>query len=612
MAGACLLLPSCVEVNDDYDLSKDIDMTIGVGGDLTLPTSNTVKMKMKDILDLEEDGIIKPMGEDEIYYLVEGADTPSSFDFDLPVITVNDPSLEPFKLSFTVPTLQTLLGSFGLPQQTIDYVVANKDNVALLEALLGDEAHAQKESPDIELNRGFNVLNYDFTMPDEVMALKEISFSVPMQPDFDLTTDMPAGQLGLHGVFAEFPAILDHDNITFGGTWLGHLNEEGRHQYNLPKDVWLKRGEHTRLELEFVGIDMSANPWERAAHNNGMLTIAESVAMHGTVTVRGSIIDFLALAGETFTLTATISMKAPQIGNVTVVVDPEINPESTTIELNDLPDFLTDNDVTVVLQQPAIRLNVVAAEAKTNEPLPVMVDCWGELNTDKGISVGIGSEQAPEIHIGGVVNSDWCIWDGLKPAWGDAYAYYNAVGLTNIIEQIPNRIDLSFDARVRQEYVTLSLGTSYKATIDYNVECPLALAAGSKIVYTETVDDLHKDLEDFEVKALKITAKLHVESPGGDDRVPFDKLDLTVKPLDLNGNPIAGIVVSPLVDANSGDLIEVNLTCEEGAMKALDALEFEVAAKVTEENAAPLSAKTTVQLTDVSVGIIGGVIADLN
>ncbi len=612
MAGACLLLPSCVEVNDDYDLSEDIDMTIGVGGDLTLPTSNTVKMKMKDILDLEEDGIIRPMGEDSVYYLVEGADTPSSFAFDLPTIAVNDPSLSPFKLSFTVPALETLLSSFGLPQQTVDYVVANKGNVALLEALLGDEAHAQKESPAIELDRGFNVLNYDFTMPDEVMALKEISFSVPMQPDFDLTTDMPAGQLGLHGVFAEFPAILDHDNITFGGTWLGSLNEEGRHQYNLPKDVWLKQGEHTRLELEFVGIDLSSSPWEQTAGNRGVMTIAEDVAMHGTVTVRASIIDFLALAGETFTLTATISMKAPQIGNVTVVVDPEINPESTTIELNDLPDFLTDNDVTVVLQQPAIRLNVVAAETKTNEPLPVMVDCWGTLDTDKGISVGIGSEQEPGIRIGGVVNSDWCIWDGLKPAWGEAYDYFNAVGLTRIIETIPNRIDLGFDARVRQEYVTLALGTSYKATIGYNVECPLALAVGSKIIYTETVDDLHKDLEDFEVKALKITARLYVESPGTDGRVPFDKLDLTVKPLDLAGNPIAGIVVSPLVDANSGDLIEVNLTCEEGAMKALEALEFEVAAKVTEENAAPLSAKTTVQLTDVSVGIIGGVIADLN
>ena len=611
--GAFLLLPSCVEVNDDYDLSGDIDMTINAGGDLTLPTSGTVKLKMKDILDLEEDGIIQPIGEDSVYYLEKGADKPSTFEFELPSITVDDPTLEPFELKFTVPTLETLLGAFGFPQQTIDYVVANKNNVALLETLLGDKMYEVQESPEIELDKGFNVLNYDFTMPEEVTGLKEIGFSVPMQPDFDLTTNMPTGQLGLHDVNAEFPAMLNHDNITFGGTWLGHLNEHGRHQYNLPKDVWLKNGDHTRLELEFVSIDLSANPWERAANPNGMLTIAEEVAMHGTVTVKGSVVDFLALAGETFTLTATINMKAPEIGEVTVMVNPEINPESTTIELNDLPDFLTENDVTVVLQQPAIRLDIIAEETTTHEPLPVIVECWGALDTDKGINVNLGSEAAPEITIGGEVNSSWCIWDGTsQPAWGSEYAYYQAENLVNIIREIPERIDLSFEARVKQEYITIPLGTSYKASIDYNVECPLALANGSQIVYSETVDELGADLDGIEVKELRITAMLHVQDVDGGDNIPFDKLDLTVIPLDKNGNPMNGINVDPLETVNSGDKIVLHLTCEEGAMENLDALTFEVAAKVTTDSAAPLSAKTTVQLTNVSVGIIGGVIADLN
>ena len=612
IAGGFMLFPSCVEVNDDYDLSGDIDMTIAAGGDLTLPTSGTVKMKMKDVLDLDEDGIIKPVGADSVYYLIKNADSPSTFEFDLPDITVNDPTLDPFNLTFSVPTLESLLNSFGLPEEIANQVIANKNNVELLKTLLGDDATVVRESPTIELNEGFNVLDYDFTMPKEVECLKEIGFSVPMQPDFDLTTDMPAGELGLHDVNAEFPALLNHDNITFGGTWLGHLNENGRHQYNLPKDVWMKRGEHTRLELEFVGIDMTANPWERAAHPNGMLTIAEEVGMHGTVTVRGSILDFLSLAGETFTLTATIQMKAPEIGDVTVVVNPNINPESTTIELNDLPAFLTESNVTVVLQQPVIHLNIEAKEKMSGSPLPVQIECWGELNTDKGIHVELGNDLEPAIIIGRpIVKSDWCIWDGEQSPSYEGYSYYKADGLTHIMEQIPNRIDLDFDARVKQEYVTLKLGTSYKTVIDYMTECPLALAAGSQIVYTETLDNLHKDLEDLEVKALKITAKLLVESPRG-GTVPFDKLDLDVKALDLSGNPIKGIVVTPLENVSSGETIEVNVTCEEGAMKALDALTFEVAAKVTENDAAPLSAKTTVQLTDISVGIIGGVVADLN
>ena len=616
--GAILLLPSCVEVNDDYDLNKDIDMTIGAGGDLTLPTSNTVKLKMKDILDLEEDGIVQAVGEDSIYYLIEGADKPSTVEFELPTIKVDDPTLDPFELKFNVPSLESLLEKFLSGDENAiirQQILKNKDNIALLETLLGDKVSKVYESPEIPLEREVQMLDYDFTMPEQVTGLKYIGFSTPMRPDFELMTTMPVGELLLHNVNAEFPAMLNHDNITFGGTWLGRLNEHGLHQYNVP-DTTLQCDVPTRLMLEFIGIDLSKSPegeWVRSSDFDGKLNLCESVAMHGTVVAKGTILEFVSLAGKEFKMQATIRMKAPEIGEVEVMVNPEINPESTTIELNDLPDFLTENDVTVVLKQPAIRLDIEAKEETTGDALPVQVECWGSLETDKGIAVNLGNEYAPGISLGGNVNSNWCIYDGdSQPIWGDTYSYYKAEGLTHIIEEIPNRIDLSFDARVKQDWMTIALGTSYKATIDYNVECPLALAEGSRIVYSETVEDLSADLDGIEVKGLKITALLLVQDKDGGNSIPFDELDLIVKPLDKNGNPVEGIVVEPLIGKSSGEIIELYLTCEKGAMENLDALTFEVACRVTNDDAAPLSANTTVQLTNVTIGIEGGVIADLN
>jgi hypothetical protein len=67
-----------------------------------------------------------------------------------------------------------------------------------------------------------------------------------------------------------------------------------------------------------------------------------------------------------------------------------------------------------------------------------------------------------------------------------------------------------------------------------------------------------------------------------------------------------------LIGKSSGEIIELYLTCEKGAIENLDALTFEVACRVTNDDAAPLSANTTVQLTNVTIGIEGGVIADLN
>lgn len=59
---ALVLLSSCMLscVDSDYDLSKDLDMTITVGGDnLTIPASNTKDITLDKIFDLDEESTVK-------------------------------------------------------------------------------------------------------------------------------------------------------------------------------------------------------------------------------------------------------------------------------------------------------------------------------------------------------------------------------------------------------------------------------------------------------------------------------------------------------------------------------------------------------------------------
>lgn len=51
-------LASCVD--DQYNLDKDIDMTVTVGGDLAIPGSNTEEIKLKTILELQENSCVQP------------------------------------------------------------------------------------------------------------------------------------------------------------------------------------------------------------------------------------------------------------------------------------------------------------------------------------------------------------------------------------------------------------------------------------------------------------------------------------------------------------------------------------------------------------------------
>ena len=77
VVGICAIgligLNSCLRVDDTYDLEKDIDMTITVGGDLSIPGSNTEGIKLADLLDLEEDGVIQADANGD-YHLLQNGD----------------------------------------------------------------------------------------------------------------------------------------------------------------------------------------------------------------------------------------------------------------------------------------------------------------------------------------------------------------------------------------------------------------------------------------------------------------------------------------------------------------------------------------------------------
>ena len=72
---------SCVD--NDYDLSKDIDMSVTVGGnDLTIPASDTKDITLEKIFDLEEGSAVQADSEGNYSLLQhgEGSDTKVSIE----------------------------------------------------------------------------------------------------------------------------------------------------------------------------------------------------------------------------------------------------------------------------------------------------------------------------------------------------------------------------------------------------------------------------------------------------------------------------------------------------------------------------------------------------
>ena len=77
---AVMGMASCVD--DQYDLSKDVDMTVTVGGDLTIPGSNTEEITLKKIFDLEDDSNVQPDVNGDYVLSQEGSSTSSGVTID--------------------------------------------------------------------------------------------------------------------------------------------------------------------------------------------------------------------------------------------------------------------------------------------------------------------------------------------------------------------------------------------------------------------------------------------------------------------------------------------------------------------------------------------------
>ena len=92
---------SCIDEN--YDLS-DIDMTLGIQGDISLPFCSTGDVILRNIMNLEEDGVVQfiddPAGGDRIYTVRQSGKTV------IPPIRIDDIRFE----SPTITSFSTVIG----------------------------------------------------------------------------------------------------------------------------------------------------------------------------------------------------------------------------------------------------------------------------------------------------------------------------------------------------------------------------------------------------------------------------------------------------------------------------------------------------------------------
>lgn len=560
---------SCVD--NKYDLDKDIDMTVNVGGEhLTIPAGSSDTAYLSKIIEVEEGDILQPDAATRVYHLTK------KDDINVEPTTVNE--------------------------VTIDETTTNLSSTEIVNATSSSNVEV---SAPVTTSGDFEAKSNNI---DE--ALKELGALYAKTPvDLNLKIDFTnTGNLSFTKVKANKLKIVFPDYIVFKA-------EEGiqGHELILDGQVLSEDGSSYSRTLKVEGYEFSKNPGSPV---DGTLTIVGEISMEGDVVTSG-------ISGSgTLSLVPTAVLGEMTINFVNGVIQPNIKAETTNIELNDLPDFLKDEETRLDISNPVILL-------RANNPLATPVEIDAVLTPMKNnaqiegkkVEIGSGNEKTPVVLASGenviaLSRTGGCTIEGVT-------SNVKVEDINNLLETIPDDIMVDLKPVVRnEEYYTAELGIAYEMPSSYEVDVPLSFEQGLNIVYNDSIQDLNKDLNDLDKVGLKnVKVILSV-----DNAIPL-KLQLkaeNVQIKDVYGNELSAVkktieedkqYVAESTDGEKPATSELvlNLTSDDTAfLSKIDRICFKITAVTGTTTGVPLKDTQWLKITSIKLSVPGGVNVDLN
>lgn len=561
---------SCVD--NKYDLDKDIDMTINVGGDyLTVPAGSTDTAFLSKIIEVEDGDILQVDAGTHVYHLTKKDE-----------IKVNPTTVKEVEIGESTTHLtstEIVNTSTSLSDASISEDINTSGD---FEATANDIDEALKELGSLRAKVPVDLtLTIDFNK-DESLSFSEVKANELkiVFPEFII---FKKGQDGIQG----HELILDNQVLSTNGS------------------------SYTRI-LKVEGYEFSTGK----KPDNGTLTIEGNISMDGSVTTSG-------VSGTgTLSLTPKSVLGNMNVNSVTGVIQPNIEAEPTNIEFNDLPDFLKDSETRLDITNPVILLKAI-------NPLetPVEVDALLTPQKDNAnmegreVKVGTGYGKTavtlnPGENVIALSRTENISIEGVTS---------NVIvsDINNLVETIPDDIEVKLKPVVRnEEYYTAELGKDYNMTASYEVDVPLSFEQNLNIVYNDSVQDLNKDLNDLDKVTLK-NAKIILSV---DNAIPL-KLQLkaeNVQIKDIYGNELTAVkktieedkqYITASADGENPATSEVVLSLTSEDTQFLTKIEkicFKIVAAAGEKTGIPLKDTQWLKVTSIKLSVPGGVTVDLN
>ncbi|MGN0221411.1 MAG: hypothetical protein ACI4BA_04735 [Prevotella sp.] len=592
-AFSCAAIGTVSCTDSDYDLS-DVDMTVGIGGgEIRLPISSSDVIPLKEVLKFDDS---------EVVDTIEGGDYMFTKDGD--AVNPAHPKID--KINIIQKT-----------SEGFDFDLGNTLHDAISKPQPNSANGMKRIAVNISESKIVNTFEYEGPQPKEVEELVEAYITAKMK----LTIKFSESLKKLVGIMGEMSITLP-TYMTF--------EAEGTSCEQKGTSLIFKNlstSEDLSLAISINKLTMGTQPDELGK----LLIENDNVVMDGNLKLAINVTEVNSNVSDIDYNDCKITSKLEMDEEVTLDkvkgrFDPTIDLSNLgEANITGLPDFLTEENVAIDLDNPQIILTL-ESDLTVGGKLEGDIRYWRDgqeksFRLPEPVNLKAAAENSEEKSVNRI-----CICRDKSKVKGD----YDQVIETEDIKDLlyPHIIDkIAFGGTAtadKDQVYTYELGKTYTVQPAYRIEAPLAFGEDAKIVYTEQFDDWNGDIKDFDVTdGTRVVMEAVVEN-----RIPA-YLDVEATPIGIDGNELPSNVIKVDIDAdvkaspNGTDVatsdLRIVLTPAKQGLKKLNGVKIKVSGSAKDANGnntvkgITLNAKKhSLVLKNIRLSLKGKAIADLN
>ena len=580
---------SCV--NEDYDLTKDIDKTICIDGEISAPIGNSETIFVTDLLNLdgdESDVLFLDINDNYVLTFMgnrtEASFTVPSFRFSGDIVT-NGGHLGLIKRSDIMEELAPGLSGTGLP---------------VPKGLTVKRTFDASKTP----------LEIDEDIPEEVTDVKDIHGNAVAKVTFLANT----GKATLSGLTVDFP-----DYLIFAGISKGQIDCDFDKESNTLRFGQVEVGRvMSEVSLDITGIDLTKIP-----AGQGFIRDRHKMLLNDNITLTGFEVSLLTDdLGNTFGdipeevhIDTGIKLNSLDIKDVTVKVDPKVAITPQAINVGKLPDFVNGDGAVLDLYDPQIMLFL-------GNDSPLTMSFNADLESYKGASrntvhIGDNGGATDKITVkSGMTSRIYLSRTGESAPSG--YQNVKVSNLSDIVKNVPERISIAnIDVKADDEFVTVQTDKSYNFYCSYSIIAPLAFGKDMRIDYCSDYDGWNEIFNsedvDYEINSAVVTFDCVNTIPFGIEMTAaaIDKEDNVIPEITVT---IEGNVSSGSVDKPSKTPMTLNLKTSSGDdMRRLDGIRMNnrISGADNDHSGVCLNKRQSIKLENMKIKIKGAINTEL-